>query len=112
MLQSKAAQIIPKAFKTTSILTLNIEVYLTPMHHTIDKLVIKSVLQIAETPLYNLFLSIRRNKKNKYITPLETLIKQYEVYLGLSINELETKLPYIVPSQWISPHIYRKPSKQ
>lgn len=97
MLQSKAARIIIGAFRATTIPALNIEAYLIPMHHTLDKLVIESALQIAETPLYNLFLSTRGNQKNRRITPLETLIRRYEVRLGLSIDQLEKKLPYIVP---------------
>ena len=112
MLQSKAARIITGAFRATSIPALNIEAYLTPMHHTLDKLVIESALQIAETPLYNLLLSTRRNQKNRHITPLETLIKRYEVRSGLSIDQLEKKLPYIVPPWWKSPHTCIKPSKE
>ena len=88
MLQSKAARIITSAFRATSIPALNIEAYLTPMHHTLDKLVIESALQIAETLLYNLLLSTRGNQKNKRITLLETLIRQYEVRLGFFIDQL------------------------
>lgn len=112
MLQSKAARIITGAFRATSIPALNIEAYLTPMHHTLDKLVIESALRIAETPLYNLLLSTRGNQKNRRITPLEILIRRYEVCSGLSIDQLEKKLPYIIPPWWKSPHACIKPSKE
>ena len=112
MLQSKAARIVTGAFRATSIPALNIEAYLTPMHHTLDKLVIESALRIAETPLYNLLLSTRGNQKNRRITPLEALVRRYEVRSGLSIDQLEKKLPYITPPWCKSPHTCIEPSKE
>lgn len=67
------------------------------MHHTLDKLVIKLALQITEIVFYNLSLNIKRNQKNRYITLLKILIKRYEVYLSLSIDQFKKKLLYIVP---------------
>lgn len=59
ILQSKTARIITEAFKAIFILALNIEVSLIAIHHMLDKLVIKSTLQILETFFLNLFLITR-----------------------------------------------------
>lgn len=54
VLQSKAAQIIISSFRATSIPALSIKAYFILMHYMLDKLVIESALQIAETLFYNL----------------------------------------------------------
>lgn len=98
-------------YSATSIPALNIETYLIPMHHILDKLVIKLTLRIAEMPLYNLFLSIRGKQKNRRATPLETLIKRYKARSGVFADQLEEKFPYIVPPWQKSPYTFIKSSK-
>lgn len=103
---------IIRAFKTTSIPVLNIKAYLMPIHHIFKKIGIRSVLQIAETFFYNLFLSIRSNQKNRCIILLETLIRQYKVCLSLFINQLGKKLLYIILLQQKTLCAYIKLSKK
>ncbi len=92
MLQSKVVQIVMGVFKATSISALNIEVYIIPMHHILDKLVRKFALQISETFLYDLLLDTRNKKMNRHLTLLKTITRQYEASLWSSVNTLEKKL--------------------
>ncbi len=43
---------------------------------------------------------------------LETLTRRYEARSGFSVDELETKLPCIVPPWWKTPYACIKPSKE
>lgn len=86
MLQNKIARIMTRDFKAISISMLKIKVYFIPQSLMLNKLLIWLLLQIAEIFLYNLFLNTKGNQNDRRITPLEIVIREYKICLGLSIN--------------------------
>jgi exonuclease III len=103
--QGKALRIATGAFRATSLPALDVEAFVTPIQHTLERAAEETALRIMATPSYQTIISARSKRKNAIQTPLNRLTKNIEKRCGAN-GRLEKVLPFIVPPNWEPPNIY------
>ena len=92
--QALGTCVITGVFKATSVQTLNIEAYLTPIGLELDKKTNQTAARLCSGPLYSTITQNRSVHLRQLLTPLETLEKRYFRLLGSNISELEKRPAY------------------
>ena len=111
-IQVRAARTITGAFKAITITALNIEAYLPPIGHVIERSSFETLLRMATTPSYVEITAPRarlgeksRKSKCRARSPLEQPTDRFVKQLG-PLDNIEKIHPYIVPTDWKSPLTY------
>ena len=98
-IQKRALKVVTRAFRATSLPTLDIEAFVFLIQQKLDKLSCNSFLQIVSCQRYETIVTQQtRPSKNKNISPLEILYQQFKNRFGCKIKYLERTIHFITLS--------------
>lgn len=111
IMQARAARVITGAFRATSKPALDIETYLLPIKHQLDKLISEATLRISANPSLEIIVQGRSKRKKRAKTPLEIATRRFESRTGQSIQNLEKIIPYVTAPWWTPPTLQNAQDK-
>ncbi|KAF2184787.1 hypothetical protein K469DRAFT_727021 [Zopfia rhizophila CBS 207.26] len=88
-IQKRAAQIITRAFKTTTRATIDVEAYLLPALQQLEQTSLEATIRIRTTPLYEEI--IRPKNNNMAQSPLNRFLSILESKFNIHLDRLEKR---------------------